>query len=156
MFRSMKSNETDVIMIRHAQSEWNRAGRFTGRADPQLTSVGRNEAQRAAETLAEVGYSFSHAYCSRLQRSRQTAEIILRQMGQRSVPIAEDWRLNKRHYGALQGKNKIEMAARVGEADHFAGHNETVATDMQLLNSRPSCRQTEKLRKSRSGTLSNQ
>lgn len=97
MFRSMKSSETDVITIRHAQSERNRAGRFTGWADPQLTSVGRNEARRAAATLAEVGYSSSRAYCSRLQRSRQTAEIILRQMGQRSMPIAEDWRLNERH-----------------------------------------------------------
>lgn len=115
MQQANQATETDVVMIRHAQSEWNRAGLFTGWADPSLTAAGRREAQLAAKALRAAGFSFSHVYSSRLRRARQTAEIILHGMGNQALPISDDWRLNERHYGALQGKNKIEMAAHVGE-----------------------------------------
>lgn len=104
-----------VVMIRHAQSEWNRAGRFTGWADPALTEEGRAEAYRAAARLAAGGFRFDRAYTSRLTRARDTALIVLRESGNREVPLTADWRLNERHYGALQGEDKAEMVARVGE-----------------------------------------
>lgn len=104
-----------VIMIRHAQSEWNREGRFTGWADPGLTPVGEAEAARAAELLAKRGFQFDRAYTSRLQRARRTAEIVLQRSGHPGVPLLADWRLNERHYGALQGEDKSSMAQRVGE-----------------------------------------
>lgn len=105
-----------VVLIRHAQSEWNRENRFTGWADPPLTEAGRAEAQRAARTLAEQGWRFDFAWSSRLQRAQQTLSLLLTGIGQSSLPQAQDWRLNERHYGALQGLNKAEVAARVGEA----------------------------------------
>ena len=105
-----------AIMIRHAQSEWNLAGRFTGWANPSLTLAGREEAERAAASIVAAGFRFGRVYSSRLRRARDTARIILQQSGQSDLPIVEDWRLNERHYGALQGKDKVEMAARVGEA----------------------------------------
>lgn len=104
-----------VVMIRHAQSEWNREGRFTGWADPALTDAGRDEAIRAAHSLADAGYSFDRVHTSRLQRAQETADIVLRHSGNAGVPVSADWRLNERHYGALQGEDKIAMADRVGE-----------------------------------------
>jgi 2,3-bisphosphoglycerate-dependent phosphoglycerate mutase len=104
-----------VVMIRHAQSQWNREGRFTGWANPPLTDAGREEARRAGQRLAERGHQFDAAYSSRLDRAIETAEIVLRESGNRSVPIITDWRLNERHYGALQGKDKVAMAAHVGD-----------------------------------------
>ncbi|MCB1786467.1 MAG: 2,3-diphosphoglycerate-dependent phosphoglycerate mutase [Gammaproteobacteria bacterium] len=104
-----------VVMIRHAQSEWNREGRFTGWADPGLTEVGEAEAVRAGQLLARRGLHFDAAYTSRLARARQTAETVLRLSGDADVPLVADWRLNERHYGALQGEDKAAMTARVGE-----------------------------------------
>ncbi len=111
-----KPKKSFVVMIRHAQSAWNRAGRFTGWADPSLTELGCEEAGSAAACLAAAGFRFGHVYSSRLRRARDTAKIILERTGQGRLPIVEDWRLNERHYGTLQGMNKTEMAARVGEA----------------------------------------
>ncbi|MCB1736171.1 MAG: 2,3-bisphosphoglycerate-dependent phosphoglycerate mutase [Gammaproteobacteria bacterium] len=104
-----------VVMIRHAQSEWNRQGRFTGWADPPLTDAGRDEAVRAGKALAEIGYRFDVIHTSRLERAQETAQIVMRHSDNTGVPVATDWRLNERHYGALQGEDKIAMAARVGE-----------------------------------------
>ncbi len=104
-----------VVMIRHAQSEWNREGRFTGWADPGLTEVGEVEAVRAAGQLRERGFQFDKAYTSRLARARATAQIVLDEIGAQGVPLLADWRLNERHYGALQGEDKTSMAQRVGE-----------------------------------------
>lgn len=103
-----------VVLLRHAQSEWNRQGRFTGWADPALTEAGRAEAERAGRTLAEHGFRFDRVYTSRLVRARDTAEIVLRQIPGRVIPTVSDWRLNERHYGALQGEDKAAMAERVG------------------------------------------
>ncbi len=105
----------DVVMIRHAQSTWNAESRFTGWANPPLTELGINEAHRAANALTEAGMQFDCVFTSVLKRARQTADIIVEDLGQTGVPIIEDWRLCERHYGALQGKNKIEMAKEVGE-----------------------------------------
>jgi len=103
-----------VVMIRHAQSEWNRQGRFTGWADPQLTPAGRAEAIRAGRQLDLAGYRFDQAFSSRLQRAQDTAQLVLRYSGNSAVPVAEDWRLNERHYGDLQGRDKERMAGQVG------------------------------------------
>ena len=104
-----------VVLIRHAQSEWNRAGLFTGWADPELTEDGRREAERAAALIAAAGIQFGQVYSSRLRRAHHTAEIIVRLSQSRSLAILNDWRLNERHYGALQGRNKQDMIERVGE-----------------------------------------
>lgn len=104
-----------VILIRHAQSEWNRQNRFTGWADPGLTEAGVSEADRAARILLGRGMAFDTVYSSRLRRARDTASIVLDGIGQAGLPVMEDWRLNERHYGALQGEDKAAMLERVGE-----------------------------------------
>ena len=103
-----------VILIRHAQSQWNQENRFTGWADPPLTEAGIIEAQQAGEWLHTNGYHFDVAYSSRLQRAITTLDILLAEIDQ-DIPKYQDWRLNERHYGALQGVNKNEAAAEVGE-----------------------------------------
>lgn len=105
----------DVVMIRHAQSTWNAQVRFTGWANPPLTENGIAEAHSAAALLRKAGFHFDVAYNSLLLRTQQTAQIILQDLGQQDLPIEADWRLNERHYGALQGENKVEMAKKVGE-----------------------------------------
>jgi len=104
-----------LVLIRHAQSEWNLQGRFTGWADPGLTDSGREEACAAGRALAQAGCRFDLAYCSRLQRTRLTAELVLASAGQAGLAIHRDWRLNERHYGALQGMDKLELTQRWGE-----------------------------------------
>ena len=105
-----------VVMIRHAQSEWNREGRFTGWADPALTAVGRAEAVLAGQVLERHGYRFDVAYTSRLVRARDTADLVLGHSGNATVPAIADWRLNERHYGTLQGEHRSSVARRVGGA----------------------------------------
>jgi 2,3-bisphosphoglycerate-dependent phosphoglycerate mutase len=104
-----------VILIRHAQSEWNRQGRFTGWADPALTATGRQEAVAAGRILSERGQRFDIAYTSRLARAQDTAGVLLQATGNDGIPCIADWRLNERHYGALQGRERAGMIARVGE-----------------------------------------
>lgn len=104
-----------VVLIRHAQSLWNQQNLFTGWADPALTEQGEQEARRAAQCLQQHGFVFDVAYSSRLQRAILTRDILLENLHQSSIPQFEDWRLNERHYGILQGVNKREAAERVGE-----------------------------------------
>ncbi|TNC81252.1 MAG: phosphoglyceromutase [Oleiphilus sp.] len=106
-----------VILIRHAQSTWNSEHRFTGWADPPLTEAGVNEAIRAGKQLASQKISFDVCFSSPLRRAKRTADIILQhtQRQSDSISIIEDWRLSERHYGALQGKDKLLMAQEVGE-----------------------------------------
>jgi 2,3-bisphosphoglycerate-dependent phosphoglycerate mutase len=104
-----------VVLIRHAQSVWNQQNRFTGWANPPLTEAGLAEARAAAALLLANGYEFDIAYSSRLQRAIQTRDILLASTGQTDIPRFEDWRLNERHYGALQGKDKLEAATSAGE-----------------------------------------
>lgn len=105
-----------VVLLRHGHSEWNLSDRFTGWTDIPLTAVGLAEAVAAGRRLAQASYVFDEAHGSVLQRTRQTAEVLLAAMGTPEVPFFSTWRLNERHYGALQGMNKREIFATWGEA----------------------------------------
>ena len=104
-----------VVFLRHGQSTWNADSLFTGWADVELTTLGKNEAAGAAATLWKEGIEFDVAYCSRLKRARQTLEIVLSISGQEEVPVNACWRLNERMYGGLTGLNKKETAAKYGD-----------------------------------------
>ena len=106
-----------LVPFRHGHSEWNLTHRFTGWTDIALTEVGIAEAEAAGRALARAGYGFDEVHGSVLQRCRQTAEaLLLAAMGTPNVPYHTGWRLNERHYGALQGLNKQEIFATWGEA----------------------------------------
>ncbi len=104
-----------LVLLRHGQSRSNMEDRFTGWQDPGLTEEGREGARHAARLLAEAGLSFDAAFSSRLRRAISTLRIVLEEMGQAWVPVRSSWRLNERHYGALQGLEKAEAEARYGE-----------------------------------------
>ena len=105
-----------VVLLRHGESTWNQENRFTGWTDVDLSSRGITEAQEAGRLLREGGYVFDVAYTSVLKRAIRTLWISLDALDQMWIPVAKDWRLNERHYGALQGLNKAETAAAHGEA----------------------------------------
>ena len=105
-----------VVLFRHGHSEWNLSDRFTGWTDIPLTETGLAEATAAGRRLVQAGYAFDEVHGSVLQRTRQTAEALLAAMGTPEVPLFTTWRLNERHYGALQGMNKREIFATWGEA----------------------------------------
>lgn len=105
-----------VVLLRHGESDWNRENRFTGWTDVDLSEKGRLEARTAGETLKSLGYTFDQAYCSVLKRAIRTLWIVLDEMDLMWIPVENSWRLNERHYGALQGLNKAETAARFGDA----------------------------------------
>jgi 2,3-bisphosphoglycerate-dependent phosphoglycerate mutase len=104
-----------AVFVRHGQSEWNRTDRFTGWTDIDLNPTGYDEAAQAGRRLAAAGFGFDEAHVSVLKRTRQTAEALLAAGGWNGVPIFETWRLNERHYGALQGMVKQEIFAAWGE-----------------------------------------
>jgi len=104
-----------IVLLRHGESTWNQENRFTGWTDVGLTEKGLAEAVAAGQLLKHEGYSFDLAYTSMLQRAIKTLWIVLEQMQQMWIPIHHSWRLNERHYGALQGLNKAETAAKFGE-----------------------------------------
>lgn len=106
----------EIVMIRHAQSTWNAEGKFTGWSDPPLTALGIAEADKAGRALRQRGYQFDRVFTSRLQRADVTARIILGCLDQSTSIIEADWRLNERHYGALQGCSKQQMIKEAGEA----------------------------------------
>ncbi len=105
-----------LVLLRHGESVWNRENRFTGWTDVDLSEKGVEEAKAAGALLKQKGYSFDIAYTSVLLRATRTLDLVLSQMGLIGIPIVKSWRLNERHYGALQGLNKSEMAAKYGEA----------------------------------------
>ncbi len=104
-----------LILMRHGESQWNLENRFTGWTDVDLTELGRDQARRAGELLQEKGFGFDLACTSVLTRAIRTLWITLDTMGTMYVPIINHWRLNERHYGALQGLNKAETAAQYGD-----------------------------------------
>jgi 2,3-bisphosphoglycerate-dependent phosphoglycerate mutase len=106
---------TPLVLLRHGQSTWNLENRFTGWTDVDLTEQGTLEARKAAALLGEAGYDFDIAYTSLLKRAIRTLWIVLDEMDRMWLPVERDWRLNERHYGALQGLNKAETAERHGE-----------------------------------------
>src|SRR5262245_29020023 len=105
-----------LVLLRHGESTWNKENRFTGWTDVDLTDRGREEAAEAGRLLKEGGYVFDIAYTSVLRRAIRTLWIALDVMDLMWIPEEKSWRLNERHYGALQGLNKGETAARHGEA----------------------------------------
>jgi len=104
-----------LVLLRHGESLWNRENRFTGWTDVDLTDHGREEARRAGRLLKESGYAFDVAYTSVLKRAVKTLWLALEEMDLMWIPIHNSWRLNERHYGALQGLNKAETAQKFGE-----------------------------------------
>jgi len=105
-----------VVLLRHGESIWNKENLFTGWTDVDLSQKGIVEANEAGVSLKAEGYSFDLVFTSVLKRAIRTAWIVLDRMDLMWVPIKLDWRLNERHYGALQGLNKAETAAKYGEA----------------------------------------
>jgi 2,3-bisphosphoglycerate-dependent phosphoglycerate mutase len=104
-----------LVLVRHGQSTWNLENRFTGWTDVGLTDLGREEAHEAGRLLREGGYDFDVAYTSVLKRAIKTLWIIMEEMEREWLPVYRAWQLNERHYGALQGLNKAEMAEKFGE-----------------------------------------
>lgn len=104
-----------IVLLRHGESTWNQENRFTGWTDVDLTPQGIQEAQSAGRLLREHGFAFDIAYTSVLKRAIRTLWIVLDEMDQMWIPIQHTWRLNERHYGALQGLNKAETAAQYGD-----------------------------------------
>jgi 2,3-bisphosphoglycerate-dependent phosphoglycerate mutase len=104
-----------IVFMRHGESTWNLANRFTGWVDVDLTEKGVAEARHAGKLLKEAGFTFDTAYTSVLKRAIRTLWTTLDEMDLMYLPVINDWRLNERHYGALQGLNKAETAAKFGE-----------------------------------------
>jgi len=104
-----------LVLLRHGQSTWNLENRFTGWTDVDLTPLGHTEAHTAAKLLEDGGYTFDLAYTSVLKRAIRTLWVVLDDMDLMWIPVHRDWRLNERHYGALQGLNKAETAAKYGD-----------------------------------------
>jgi 2,3-bisphosphoglycerate-dependent phosphoglycerate mutase len=105
-----------LVLLRHGESTWNLENRFTGWHDVDLSPKGVEEAKEAGRLLREGGYFFDLAHTSLLKRAIRTLWITLDALDQMWIPVANSWRLNERHYGALQGLNKAETAARYGDA----------------------------------------
>jgi len=104
-----------VVLLRHGESEWNKENRFTGWTDVDLSEKGLAEAKAAGQTLHKEGYTFDVAFTSVLKRAIRTLWLTLEGMDLMWIPVHRTWRLNERHYGALQGLNKAETAAKFGE-----------------------------------------
>jgi 2,3-bisphosphoglycerate-dependent phosphoglycerate mutase len=105
-----------VVLLRHGESTWNKENRFTGWTDVDLSEKGRQEAAEAGRLLKEGGYTFDVAFTSVLKRAIRTLWTTLDLLDLMWIPVTKDWRLNERHYGALQGLNKAETAAKHGDA----------------------------------------
>ena len=106
---------TKLVLIRHGESTWNKENRFTGWTDVDLSDKGRQEALEGGRVLKAEGYTFDVAYTSVLRRAIHTLWTVLDEMELAWIPVYRSWRLNERHYGALQGLNKAETAAKFGE-----------------------------------------
>src|SRR5262245_4388447 len=104
-----------LVLLRHGESQWNLENRFTGWTDVDLTPKGVEEAREAARLLSGGGYAFDVAFTSVLKRAIRTLWIVLDGMDAMWIPVHRSWRLNERHYGALQGLNKAETAAKFGD-----------------------------------------
>jgi 2,3-bisphosphoglycerate-dependent phosphoglycerate mutase len=109
-----------LVLLRHGESGWNRENRFTGWTDVDLSAQGVEEARSAGRLLRDEGWTFDLAYTSLLKRAIRTLHLALEELDLLWLPVQKDWRLNERHYGALQGLNKAETAATFGEAQVLA------------------------------------
>jgi len=104
-----------LVLLRHGESTWNKENKFTGWTDVPLTEKGIKEAKESGQVLKKEGYTFDVVFTNVLKRATKTAKIVLKEMNLADIPVHESWRLNERHYGALQGLNKAEMAKKYGE-----------------------------------------
>ena len=104
-----------LVLIRHGESEWNKLNLFTGWTDVELSEKGVHEANEAGNLLLKENFDFDICYCSYLKRAIETLNIVLRNMDRQWLPVIKSWKLNERHYGALQGLNKAETAEKYGE-----------------------------------------
>jgi 2,3-bisphosphoglycerate-dependent phosphoglycerate mutase len=109
-----------LVLLRHGESDWNRENRFTGWVDVDLSAKGVEEARAAGKLLRDEGCHFDLAFTSLLKRAIRTLWVALEELDQMWLPVEKSWRLNERHYGALQGLNKAEMAAKFGEQQVLA------------------------------------
>src|SRR3954470_722025 len=105
-----------LVLLRHGESTWNQENRFTGWTDVDLSDRGLAEAKEAGRLLRDGGFAFDVAYTSLLKRAIKTLGLALDTLDQLWIPVVKSWRLNERHYGALQGLNKAETAAKHGDA----------------------------------------
>jgi 2,3-bisphosphoglycerate-dependent phosphoglycerate mutase len=113
--RAAENAMNRLVLLRHGESEWNRLNLFSGWTDVDLSEAGCEEARQAGQTLKAHGYVFDVAFTSWLKRATETLRIALAEMGQSDIPVHKSWRLNERHYGALQGLNKAETAEQYGD-----------------------------------------
>lgn len=134
-----------LTIIRHGQSTWNLENRFTGWIDVPLSSRGKKEARSAGVSLHEAGFVFDIAFVSFLKRATQTLEIVLEELSSSNLPVKPDWRLNERHYGALQGLNKKETAERHGEQKVLEWRRSFSQRPPELSNDHPSHPQKDSL-----------
>ncbi|MBR2394416.1 MAG: 2,3-bisphosphoglycerate-dependent phosphoglycerate mutase, partial [Candidatus Methanomethylophilaceae archaeon] len=104
-----------LVLLRHGESIWNRENLFTGWTDVDLSDTGRAEAASAGRILKEEGFDFDVCFTSYLKRAIHTLNIVLEKMDREWLPVIKTWKFNERHYGALQGLNKSETAAKFGE-----------------------------------------
>ena len=104
-----------LVLVRHGQSVWNLENRFTGWTDVELSNLGLKEAKEAGKLLKENEFTFDVAYTSVLKRANETLNIILKELGEENIPIHYSWKLNERHYGALQGLNKDDTRKKYGD-----------------------------------------
>ena len=104
-----------LVLIRHGESEWNKLNLFTGWTDVELSEPGMNEAREGGRLLRDNGFDFDLCYTSYLKRAIHTLQLALDEMDRAWLPVVKDWRLNERHYGALQGLNKTETAEKYGD-----------------------------------------
>ncbi len=108
-----------IVFLRHGESQWNKENRFTGWVDVDLSATGREEAARAGALIREQNFQFDEAHTSILKRAIRTLWITLDETNQMYLPVQRSWRLNERHYGALQGLNKAETAQKYGDEQVF-------------------------------------
>ena len=111
----MSQDTMQLVIVRHGESEWNKLNLFTGWTDVDLTETGRAEAAAGGKALADEGFDFDVCYTSQLKRAIHTLNIILDQLDRNGLPVHKSWKLNERHYGALQGLNKADAAAEHGD-----------------------------------------
>jgi 2,3-bisphosphoglycerate-dependent phosphoglycerate mutase len=109
-----KPSDYQLVLVRHGESEWNKLNLFTGWRDVRLTELGEREAREAGRTLTEAGIDFDVAHTSLLSRAIKTLWLALEEMDRMWLPVIKHWRLNERHYGALQGKDKRESVEKFG------------------------------------------
>ena len=114
-----------LVLVRHGQSEWNLENKFTGWTDVELSEQGIKEAKEAGKILKEKGFRFDLAFTSVLKRAENTLDYILKEMNEENIEIKRNWKLNERHYGALQGLNKDETRKKYGDKQVFIWRRST-------------------------------